>query len=92
MKFRRSLPSLLTLGTSASRGHSFFLRPSFFSRSPGLSNLIRQTDDLFDRLAWMNFPSAPDSRPCYHITETDDQFQIHVDVPGVQADDIHVTV
>jgi HSP20 family protein len=55
-----------------------FLRDPFDDWMPVLSNFNRVTDDMVLR----------HSSPGYEINESDDKYQIAIDVPGVKASDI----
>jgi len=62
----------------------FFSTPFFTEESPLvtvplISNFERQANSVLRR-----------SSPCYEVTETDRQFQLAVDVPGVKAEDLNI--
>jgi len=59
----------------------FFDDPFFGPPMPLLKNFPRSEDMILRR-----------SSPCYEITEDDKSFQLAVDVPGVKASDLNVSL
>jgi len=59
----------------------FFDDPFFRPPMPLLKNFPRPADMILRR-----------SSPCYEINEDDDTFQLAVDVPGVKAGDLNISV
>lgn len=78
------IPALVpVLATGFSFGRSLLTRP-FIVHTPGY--LIREQEALMKPL----FPTS--SSPRYEITDTNEKFHIAVDVPGVKASDLNVTI
>lgn len=65
-----------------------------------MTNIIRYrpTDDLFDDLFGgffmrpVRFDGQPDAQIKLDVTENDKAYLVHAEVPGVNKEDIHVTI
>jgi HSP20 family protein len=66
------------------------LSPYYVVPSP--STLLREQQALADRVFGLqSFPTTA-SKPRYEITNTEEQFQVALDVPGVRIEDITVSI
>lgn len=71
------------------RGASSYglIRPTLLRRP-----LVVWSPSIFEE-SWPKMPDFPASHsPKYEITNTDDKFQLTVDVPGLKKDEIHVNL
>jgi HSP20 family protein len=95
-KMKIITPAVLALGSVPVYANAWSVGPSYFSSQcsipPSLAvNIMQRRQALANRLL-KDFKETQLDSPRYELIDSDEKFQLSVDVPGVKVDDIDVSL